>query len=360
MAIWNLSKLFLLCVVLSLSGAASGAKDMSWETSTQPVYQAGPGTAVIGKRWSMGARSSDVNFYIHLDAQTNMQRGNWYGEIRSYEKFYIKAYLVTQDGQKLFLKLKDVKARGPDSAYGSWKDGPVTTRYQSVTFDFKRKELKTISTYSAFVIGYSSYKNSKKVKNISFPLKTFGKKLSELDAMITSQGGDFFLMTEDQIQNTPIRNLPSFYRSRWQKSLNEVSQKLSRPMSELNSLSITSIKKLVRDSAKAIKRNRHQAIYDQEPNWLDLNICPKPDVSYCRNIGREAYANDILVGGNFSYGKIKGVIWRSKNSIVRIYGGSIELGIEPDIYRAKSAAYYYIVRKKGALGVRPAKNMLIR
>lgn len=346
--------------MLFVSGTANSAQDASWATSTQAVYQAGPGTAVVGKRWSMRARSSDLNFHIHLDTQTNMQRGNWYGEIRSYEKFYIKAYLITHDGQKLYLKLKDVKARGPDSSFGSWKDGPVTTRSQSVVFDFKRQDLERISTYSTFVIGYSSYKNKKKVKNISFPLKTFGQKLAELDGMIASQGGGFYLMTENQIQNTPLIKLPSFYRNRWQKSLNEVSQKLSRPMSELNNLSITSIKKLVSDGAKAAIRNRHKAIYDQEPNWSDLNVCPKPDVSYCRNIGREAYIKDTLVGGTFDYGKIKGVVWRSKNSIVRIYGGSIELGIEPDIYRASSAGYYYIVNKKGSIDVRSVKNILIR
>lgn len=360
MATWTLNKLLLFCVLLSLSGMASSADNMAWMPSNQPIFQAGPGTPVVGTRWSLRARSSDLNFHIHLDTQTDRQRGNWYGEIRSYEKFYIKVYLVDKKGRKSYLKLKDFAARGPDSEYGIWKKGPVTSRTQSVIFNFTREQLLKISQYASIIIGYSSYQSKNKIKNISFSLNTFSKKLSELDATITSQGGGFFLMTEDQVQNTPMRNLPKFLSNKWQKSLKQVSQKLSRPINELNKLSINSIKKLVSDSAKAAKRSRHQAIYDREPDWLDLNVCPKPDVNYCKNMGREAYANDLLVGGNFTYGKIKGVIWRSKNSIVRIYGGSLDLGIEPEIYRASSAAYYYIVSKKGSIDVRPAKNMLIR
>ena len=360
MAVRDLYKLALVFTALFYVGIANSADNLSWQTGFQPVHQAGPGSAVVGKRWSLGSRSSDLNFYIHLDAQTNMERGNWYGEIRSYEKFYVKTYVVDHKGRKKYLKLKGFAAQGPDSIHGIWKEGKETARVQSVVFDLTREQLNSISKFSAIIIAYSSYKNKDKTKNITFPLDTFRAKLSELDSSVTAQGGRLFLMTENQIKNTPMRSLPQSYRNKWQKSLKQVSLKLSRPINDLNKLSINGIKKLIKDTEKSAKRKQHQAIYSQQPNWLDLNVCPKPDVSYCRNIGREAYTNDLLFAGNFSYGKIKGVIWRSKGSIVRVYGGSIDLGIDPEIYRAKSAAYYYIVSKKGSLEIRAAKNMLIR
>ena len=113
------------------------------------------------------------------------------------------------------------------------------------------------------------------------------------------------------------------------------------------------------DARKAEIRARHQAIYDQEPEWRGMNICLVRYIDFCGNMGSEAYVDDIF--GDFTYGRIEGVVWREKGEIIRIYGGSIDLGIEPEIVRAGEDAYYYLIEtSSGGLDLRAAEGMLVR
>ncbi len=47
------------------------------------------------------------------------------------------------------------------------------------------------------------------------------------------------------------------------------------------------------------------------------NVCPQPDVSYCKNIGQDAYnASGAEFVKNIRLGKITGVSWRPKGSMI--------------------------------------------
>ena len=118
----------------------------------------------------------------------------------------------------------------------------------------------------------------------------------------------------------------------------------------------------LRKNVLAEKKKAYQAIYDQEPKWLDMNICPRSDVTYCLSIGKTAYDQpNIMLGSDFKYGEIIGVVWRSAGSIVRIYGGSLDYDIEPEIYRASEAQYYFILRgDEGRIDIRPCDNVVVR
>ena len=80
--------------------------------------------------------------------------------------------------------------------------------------------------------------------------------------------------------------------------------------------------------------------YAKEIKWS--NICPDPGVIYCKNVGKDAYnANyepkDIILG------KITGVAWRPKGSIIGISEAIPKARILEEIRTSPRDAYYYII-----------------
>jgi hypothetical protein len=60
------------------------------------------------------------------------------------------------------------------------------------------------------------------------------------------------------------------------------------------------------------------AVFAAQPRWQ--NICPKDDVSYCKNVGKNAHNNSTnppLLRG-IKVGKIIGVSWRPKDSVIGV------------------------------------------
>lgn len=354
-------------ICLSITSVRA-AEDVDWIASVDPIYESGPNTPIVASKWSLGSRRSEIVFSVMFDALLDMTRGNWYGEIAAPEKFFVNIYLLYENGAQEDMNIDDAKARGPDTENGFWKDGPETVEIQSVIFDLTREEIDEIGKADSLVIVYSSFDSKDDRTEIVFPLQSFNDRLADVDTSIRTQGGAYYLLTKDEVEATPLNELPIYVVEQWQDELKDVSVALGKPIEELHQLSNDDIRSLVAAKKaadvrkiEAARRAEHQAIYDQEPDWMDLNLCPKPDVSYCENVGREAYTNDMMVGGDFTFGDIQGVVWRPEGSIFRIHGGSVEHDFAPEIVRARSAGYYYIIRTpEGYLEIHFAEGMLIR
>ncbi len=95
-----------------------------------------------------------------------------------------------------------------------------------------------------------------------------------------------------------------------------------------------------------------------QPSWT--NICPKPDVSYCKGIGKNATNNSTnppLMRG-IKLGKITGVTWRPKGSIIGISPAIPAAGIPESIRKSPRNAYYYIINDgTGKLFVRQCREI---
>ena len=80
-----------------------------------------------------------------------------------------------------------------------------------------------------------------------------------------------------------------------------------------------------------------------QPNWT--NICPNSDISYCEGVGKNAYNNStnppILRG--IKLGKITGVTWRPKGSVIGISIAIPSAGIPESVRTSPRDAYYYII-----------------
>ena len=78
------------------------------------------------------------------------------------------------------------------------------------------------------------------------------------------------------------------------------------------------------------------ALLIQNPLFAWENTCPDSLVSYCANVGKVAYDNssDLAFKG-VRLGKIVGVTWREKGTIISISSTKIR--------NAPEDAYYYII-----------------
>ena len=79
------------------------------------------------------------------------------------------------------------------------------------------------------------------------------------------------------------------------------------------------------------------------PDWS--NICPKPDVSYCKSVNKIAHNNSTnppLMRG-IKLGKITGVTWRPKGSIIGVSPAIPAANIPESIRTSPRDAYYYII-----------------
>ncbi len=80
-----------------------------------------------------------------------------------------------------------------------------------------------------------------------------------------------------------------------------------------------------------------------QPQWA--NICPDPQVQYCKNVGKIAQNNDtnppFLRG--IKLGKIVGVAWRPKGSLIGYSKAIPDAGIPASTRTSLRDAYYYII-----------------
>lgn len=84
-------------------------------------------------------------------------------------------------------------------------------------------------------------------------------------------------------------------------------------------------------------------VFAAQPKWQ--NICPKGDVSYCKNVGKTAHNNSTnppLLRG-IKLGKIIGVCWRPKGSVIGISEAIPSAGIPESVRTSPRDAYYYII-----------------
>ena len=80
-----------------------------------------------------------------------------------------------------------------------------------------------------------------------------------------------------------------------------------------------------------------------QPNWA--NICPKQDVTYCKGVGKNAHNNSTnppLLRG-IKLGKITGVTWRPKGSVIGVSPAIPSAGIPESVRKSPRDAYYYII-----------------
>lgn len=87
--------------------------------------------------------------------------------------------------------------------------------------------------------------------------------------------------------------------------------------------------------------------WDQQPTMDWENVCKGLDslkVSYCNNVGKDAYnATGPAVLRDVKLGKIIGVCWRPKGSIIGYSPAIPEADIPAEIRRSPRDAYYYII-----------------
>lgn len=79
------------------------------------------------------------------------------------------------------------------------------------------------------------------------------------------------------------------------------------------------------------------------PKWN--NVCPKPDVPYCKGINKNAHNNATNPPRirDIKLGKIIGVTWRSKGSVIGVSAAIPAAGIPESIRKSPRDAYYYII-----------------
>lgn len=81
-----------------------------------------------------------------------------------------------------------------------------------------------------------------------------------------------------------------------------------------------------------------------QPNWT--NICPKPDVAYCKGVGKKNAHNNStnppLLRG-IKLGEITGVTWRPKGSMIGVSPAIPSAGIPESVRKSSRDAYYYII-----------------
>lgn len=80
-----------------------------------------------------------------------------------------------------------------------------------------------------------------------------------------------------------------------------------------------------------------------QPSWT--NICPTPDLAYCKGVGKDAHNNSTnppLLRG-IKLGKIIGVTWRPKGSVIGVSPTITSAGITESVRKSPRDAYYYII-----------------
>ncbi len=74
------------------------------------------------------------------------------------------------------------------------------------------------------------------------------------------------------------------------------------------------------------------------------NVCPDPDICYCKNVGKTAYnAFGPEAAKHVKLGKIIGVAWRPKGSVIGYSTPPPEAGLPRKTHLSPRDAYYYII-----------------
>jgi len=75
------------------------------------------------------------------------------------------------------------------------------------------------------------------------------------------------------------------------------------------------------------------------------DICSSRNVEYCRNVGKNAYNNskNPKLLRNIKLGKIVGVTWKKRGSVILIEDAIPKYNIAEERYFAPKDAYYYII-----------------
>lgn len=99
-----------------------------------------------------------------------------------------------------------------------------------------------------------------------------------------------------------------------------------------------------------------------QPKWE--NVCPNQKISYCEEIGKNAHNNEAITPPIFQgvkVGKIIGVIWREKGSVIEISVAIPSAGIPEFVRKSPQDAYYYIIDDgSGKPFLRPCTEMVAR
>ena len=90
------------------------------------------------------------------------------------------------------------------------------------------------------------------------------------------------------------------------------------------------------------------------------NICPAdPSNLYCKDVGKNAYNNHTnppLLRG-IEVGKIIGVAWRPKGSVILIEPAIPKAGLSQRIWLSPRDAFYYIINGRGKPFLRQCREI---
>ena len=361
-SLWNPFFIFILSLI-STQAISAQVQSIDWTHGNSPIYQSTPDSKVLGHRWWLYSLQHGHQISFRFDISLDGKQGAWFGDVRAKQRlrlFDFHTYSSGKYGQNV--KTNGYFAQGPDSEKGEWKVGESTQEIHLVEFAMDWVELVKLKNADTLMLRYLSVESPKTDQKSNFSLAQFEKKMAEIEKEISKhKGGRKFILTRKQVQAMPLRDLPPRIRQEISEGITESEKRLGVAVGELENYSMDQIKQKISDKKNADKKKAHQKIYDMEPKWLDMNVCPRPDVNYCKNTGKTAYEKSPLIGEPFRFGRIIGVIWRSKGSITKIYGGSIEFDIEPEIRRASEAEYYYLVENdKGYTSIVVADSVALK
>ena len=114
----HIAALFFLAAAFFVSNIAEAVEDMDWHWGEEPIHSQGRSKPADGKLFGIAAIKDDIQITFRLMAKNDMSQGNWTGDIRAPEKFYVKLYLIDQNGYRNYLKMNGARAVGEDAEYG--------------------------------------------------------------------------------------------------------------------------------------------------------------------------------------------------------------------------------------------------
>jgi len=340
-----------LWLIFSLSGYAQDQVSQVnfWQVMSQPIYKSAQQKEIAGNGWAIITKNEQLQFSFKINVSKDVQFGQWSGDIRSMDDLSdFKLIFTDRDDQSHRLVIDKLRRLGSiPVAQDSGESKTIFIFGFLVSWD----QILLLKNAKSLVLEYRTADQPKLVKLSTISLAGFSGKLDELVSSIKAkQGAAFYVYSQNKIDEIKISELPASIRKtiydRLKSQLVAGLGKVEIHDSEVEDKSYNQVVELIKQKKKkwvADKQKAYQAIYDQEPKWLDMNMCPSSDVKYCRYLGRQGHDKHSMLGMEaYNYGSIRGVVWRSKNSIIKINGGSIDMGIEPEIVRASSAGYYYL------------------
>ncbi|MDQ7050691.1 MAG: hypothetical protein Q9M92_14600 [Enterobacterales bacterium] len=350
--------LLVFCLVYIPQGKAEIAPS-KWQLLTQPIYKSDEKKELVGNGWLIVTEQDNVRLSFWLEISKNGQLGRWLGELRTsinIEGFDF-SYLAVDNKKN---KLPHERATTQPSLLVAQGNTGESIKIYRFTFPIEWDGIAKLLDAQSIDLRYRTFEHPKVVSHQLISTSGLKSKLKELLQTIKSNPATrFYVLSRKEIESIVIEQLPAVFK---QKVFSKIRMKLGGTMDrvklsdqEVNNRSFNQVMELIEvrlQSWNNKTKKAHKAIYDQEPNWMDMNLCPKSDLNYCHNIGRQGVVKNqssmhrMLGMEVHNYGKIRGVIWRSKNSIVKITGGRVDFSQEPKIIRADTGGYYYLFSDK--------------